>query len=564
MTRLRALASGFLIGVATSILMLATEPCLAIAWDEGFTLGRVERLRLWVQALRDPGAFAASWRRPSQAEELLMPDQSSPPFRHQVDTRLELLFDRPVIEWFWPFAREEPHGHPPFYALVALAGDWLTPSRNELARARLCPILLFSLTAGAICAFTGIRWGPWPALAATSAWLFQPNLFGLSHYATYDGILTSLWVIAILIVAAGAARTAQPGSCPSAKTSWLGVPLGITLGCAAATKLTGWFLPIPFLIWAALRRDRRAFVTICVGLLVAAVVTFVLVPPWWTAPIDGVVRFLRSNATRGESIPIPVSFLHRVYDTPNESLPWYNTLLWTAIVTPLGFLGLAGAGLCAGLRDRGNEPVGLLLAVHWAFLIVLRALPHAPGHDGVRLFLPAFGVLALLCGLGARFLIDRGRPWAKAAIVAATVEGAVSVGVMMPVPLSYFSPLAGGLPGAAALGFEPTYYWDALSPDARRWLVRNTPPGRTIVFRSFAHSFLYLRRTGDLPPRLAGVDRGEPLWYVLQNRPGAFREVDRLLIARGQPAYVVTKLAVPLVWIVPYRELHAMGLAGAG
>ena len=36
---------------------------------------------------------------------------------------------------------------------------------------------------------------------------------------------------------------------------------------------------------------------------------------------------------------------------------------------------------------------------------------------------------------------------------------------MMPVPLSYFSPIVGGLPGATALGMEPTYYWDGLDSD---------------------------------------------------------------------------------------------------
>jgi len=112
---------------------------------------------------------------------------------------------------------------------------------------------------------------------------------------------------------------------------------------------------------------------------------------------------------------------------------------------------------------------------------------------------------------------------------------------------------------------EPTYYWDALSPDARRWLVRNTPPGRTIVFHPFPHSFLYLRRTGELPPRLDGVDPGEPLWYVLQNRPGVFRDTDRALIASGRPAYSVQKLGVPLVWVFPYEEFqrrHAGVAAG--
>jgi hypothetical protein len=128
----------------------------------------------------------------------------------------------------------------------------------------------------------------------------------------------------------------------------------------------------------------------------------------------------------------------------------------------------------------------------------------------------------------------------------------------MPVPLSYYSPIVGGLSGATKLGMEPTYYWDALDSDARRWLTEHTLPERTIDFRSFPHSWLYLRRTGDLPRRLARVDRGKPQWVVLQNRPGAFSDADRELLANGQAAYVVTKLGVPLIWVFPYADVERL------
>ncbi len=51
----------------------------------------------------------------------------------QLDSRWKLLFDRQVLAWFWPFAREEPHGHPPFYALLGLAGDVLDPVMARIA-----------------------------------------------------------------------------------------------------------------------------------------------------------------------------------------------------------------------------------------------------------------------------------------------------------------------------------------------------------------------------------------------------------------------------------------------
>jgi hypothetical protein len=83
------------------------------------------------------------------------------------------------------------------------------------------------------------------------------------------------------------------------------------------------------------------------------------------------------------------------------------------------------------LRFWRNESLGILLAGHWLFLMILRALPHTPGHDGVRLFLPAFGALALLGGLGARRLVSAFGRWGKAAIAAAIAEGAISVALMI-------------------------------------------------------------------------------------------------------------------------------------
>src|SRR4029077_3035925 len=132
------------------------------------------------------------------------------------------------------------------------------------------------------------------------------------------------------------------------------------------------------------------------------------------------------------------------------------------------------------------------------------------------------------------------------AIVAALLEGTASIVVMMPVPLSYFRPIAGGLPGERARGTGPTYYWDALGPEARQWLADQTPPGRTIRFATFPLSWFYLRETGALPRRLSPVDPDQrnpdpPQWFVMQNRPGAFSDTDRALVAGSRAAFTVTK-----------------------
>ena len=558
---LKAQVKAQLVGLGVSFLtvwlMLWTEPRMAMQWDEGYTLGREESLRDWFGALGDPPRFAGTWKPRSREDELVQrPASTPPPRREQLDSRSKLLFDRDVLAWFWPFAREEPHGHPPFYALLGLTGDFLAPFWRELPRARLGPILLFSLTAGAIFSFLANRWGYWAAALAAGSWVLQPNLFGHGHYAAYDAILSSLWVLSIIaFIWAVEPESESQGR----RTRWLAVvTFGVLLGCAAATKLTGWFLPLPFVAWSILYRRRQGFITLLFGLIIAAIVLFALQPPWWSEPVVALMRFLDSNLSRGKTILINIQFLGTTYVTPKQSLPWYNTLVWTLFVTPVGFLLLGGVGVWSALRNWRKETIGILLAGHWLFLMILRALPHTPGHDGVRLFLPAFGVLALLGGLGARSVLDRSARWGKAAIATALTEGVISIAVMMPVPLSYFSPVVGGLPGATKLGMEPTYYWDAFSPEARRWLADNTLPGHTFAFQGGTTSWLYQRRTGELPRQLAPFDRGLTQWVVLQNRPGAFSADDRALVANGHAAYTVTKLGVPLIWIFPYSEVERL------
>ena len=171
-----------------------------------------------------------------------------------------------MITWFWPFAREEPHGHPPFYALLGLFGDVLTPGRNELSRARLGAMLLFAATSGGLFAFLASRRGVWSGGLGAGSFVLSPQLFAMGHYAQYDAPLTCLWVGSILAFAEAAipATGAATGDRQSPRWSWV-IFFGILAGAAAGTKLTGWLLPLPFLVWTVLYRDRSGALALAVG-----------------------------------------------------------------------------------------------------------------------------------------------------------------------------------------------------------------------------------------------------------------------------------------------------------
>jgi 4-amino-4-deoxy-L-arabinose transferase-like glycosyltransferase len=341
----------------------------------------------------------------------------------------------------------------------------------------------------------------------------------------------------------------------SKHSTWIWrVWFGIILGCAAATKFTGWFIPIPFLAWCVLTRSRKSAVSLLFGLGLGAVIVFLLTPPWWSDPISGIARFLRSNLTRGMTQPISVLFLGHTYNTPNESLPWYNTIAWTVFVVPVGYLILALIGAFHTAIRRPRDPLALLFLINWVFVLALRSAPHVPGHDGIRLFLPAFGLLAGLAGFGAKVCSESRRRGSHTIQWVAAIEGILSIALMMPVPLSYYSPAVGLLPGATAIGMEPTYYWDALTPDAKAWLRKNTGPDERVQFATYPHSWLYLRRIGQLPDRILPSDFGRPRWYVVQNRAGSFHAWDPQIIRSVPASFTVRKLGVPLVWIFPYEQ----------
>jgi hypothetical protein len=546
------------IALATLALMLATEPQLAIVWDEGCTLGREARVRGWIRLLIDPSREATCWDVPELG---LVPGDrvKDRPDIRGIASRSD-LFRPDVFAWFWPFAREEPHGHPALYAQVGLLGDLVAPRWDVVRRARLGPMLVFSSAAGAIFVALARRGGWIAGAAGAAAWVFHPHLFALGHYAHYDGLLSALWVGSILAFD----RAIEPES--RLRWAWM-IGFGLLAGCAAATKFTGWLLPVPFLAWVVLARERRAAWALTAGGLVAALSVYVFNPPFWFHPVEGVQRFLASNLGRGQTIPLPVYFLGKVVRTPLQSLPWYNTLLWTIAATPVGILGLGILGACWTVRRGGfvHPTWGALPSlglVHWVFLLVLRALPHTPGHDGVRLFLPAFGCLALLAGPAAARLLTWRAGLGRGLVGVAIAEAAVGLASIMPVPLSYYSPLVGGLPGAARLGLEPTYYWDALDSKTLAWLNRHTQPGAAVRFGMFARTLGYLHSRGTLRPEPVRPDSERPAsWYVLQNRPGMFGANDRWLIEHERPAYVRSRFGVPLVLVYPDASLRRCAAA---
>jgi len=344
----------------------------------------------------------------------------------------------------------------------------------------------------------------------------------------------------------------------------------MTLSC----KAPGWFAPLPFIAWAAIYRDRPAAKALAIGIPAALATFFVLNPPLWHQPIHGWAGFFDLNLHRAERLElnIPIQFLGEIHHLGNP-LPWYNTLFWTGVTVPVGALLLAGIGLAAVFRRCRTDRAGILLVGNWLVLLIVRAVPGTPPHDGVRLFLPSFAMLAALAGVGCSALFA----WAATRWpnrLRARVVVLVSLGLLFagsasslvwyaPHWLSHYNLLIGGLPGATAAGMEPTYYWDGLDRSVLDWLDENTEEDQNIWIRSPSlENLVWMhRRQGTQYEPVPGAFR----WYVLQNRPGNWPpdSVDRRLMEEFTPAMAKTirtggwgpwRLDVPLVAVYDFRQ----------
>jgi len=506
---------------------------IATGWDEGYTWKRIDALEPWVRRWFQPGTSVG--------------DQLS----------------AATLSRYWQFSREEPDGHGPFYALLSNAGHELTHRLfGPPMSYRVGSVALFALACGALFRCLSSRWGTGPAGVAVGLVAMQPRIVPEVCFGVVDGPLLSL---AILTYCGFLGAIERP-------TFWRIMGFGVAAGCAMATKLTGWVLLGPYVAFAVVFVNQRTLKVLGWGVLIAAATCLLLNVGWWPNPLDGLVRFFRSNLTRAETTHIPIYFLGRNFDF---ALPWYNTLVWTLVAVPpltvvLGLIGLVGAGRrtlrewASGQSDCDGESrpttatsAFVLAALVWAAIMVVRALPQAPGHDGVRQIIIAFAYLAILAG-GGVYLLQGWRRQRGAMMLGWIAVGASAFECLAyhPFELSYYSPVVGGLPGAVK-NFEPTYFWDSLTPEAIEWLNKNTPTGRSVLFVNNPENWRYLHRWGTLKalpysPEVHGT--APPIWFVLQHRTALLSAADRRLLAEETPAFRVAKFGVPLLSIYSIQQ----------
>jgi 4-amino-4-deoxy-L-arabinose transferase-like glycosyltransferase len=505
-----------------------------ITCDEGYRVAEGKRL---VRAWRTQGL--AFFRR----------DNIRANFPWQPDGR---PVEPPLGHWIlgWTHRLFDPAPDGPGFSIVA---------------ARFAP----ALALGALVLLVGL-WtlrveGQLAGTVAAVAVVLVPRVFAHGHLAALD-MLTALFFVAAVLAVAGAARGGRV---------WHFALAGVVWGLAMLVRLHGVLVLPPVLLWVVWRLGRRAWLP-AVAWVGAGVATLYAGWPWlWLGPVGHLRRFLGSGIERQA---VKVFYLGRVW--ADRDVPWHYPMVMFVAVVPVGLFVLGLLGIWAKRRAWSAEPHLVLLIGTWLFMLGVFSWPGVPVYDGVRLFLMVFPLWAIWVGMGAKWLVEgsafpsrsrRGRLWGLGVFLSFQATGLV---IYHPCQLSHYSLVVGGLAGAERLGFEVSYWGDAVDEAVLERAAARSQ-GRPILLAPHLAPWQAATVTASSPAlahwqtQLVGWDPAKAeaamaCRYAVVYRRRANLDVIQGLLAEGRVVDEYTKQGVWLARVIelpaPFgREIHPVG-----
>jgi 4-amino-4-deoxy-L-arabinose transferase-like glycosyltransferase len=242
-------------------------------------------------------------------------------------------------------------------------------------------------------------------------------------------------------------------------------------------------------------------------------------PYLWHAPVDRTAWYLNFHATHNHYAWFYLGTLLR-----EPPFPLAYVVVKTALTVPTslfvpmvtGWLALAGRTLL-GLFERTRSlirPPSLaegLVGVNAVASILIISHPEVPHFGGVKHWLPSMPFLGILAGVavtrGCEALVERLRarwPRLSLAAVATPVFALLMLPALLglvrvfPYGTSFYSELAGGVPGAASLGMQ-RQFWSSNVTAALPWINEHAPRGaRVFLHEVHGLSFRDYQRNGML------------------------------------------------------------------
>jgi 4-amino-4-deoxy-L-arabinose transferase-like glycosyltransferase len=533
MTDARALTRrDHLIGAALCIgyvaLLVATAQDLAMSRDESFYVHAAKSYGSWIsQFLSDP----------------------------------LIAMSRERIDRAWAYNWEHPSWMKLSFAWSWLAHRHLGLFPSESLAFRFPGMLTAGLLLWLIYAWGAAVMRRPGALFAALAFALMPRVFYHSHLACFDIPITFFVTL-----------TAYTYWRALADRRW--VPfVGLTFGLALATKHNSWMLPGIFLIhfaWVRLDQSRanrleRSSIAWLPSMLVIGPLTLIGTWPWLWHDTWG--RLLSYVTFHLRHVHYTYQYLGVSYFEPPlpASAPFVMTLFTVSLtVLALALLGLYDQrqGLRPWWRVRPGDTTGLRTDVLWLGCMVAPllaiALPSSPIFGGTKHWVAAYPFVALFAGWGLLAITERaelqvwmGRRWPSWALaVLCLLPSAVETAHSHPFGLSHYTPVAGGVPGAADLGMN-RQFWGFTTGSLAEWITEKLPDGGSVwTCDTTAGAWAMMQRDGLIPANVRAASSIGAADLALVHHEAHFGEVDyQAWVAYGsaQPIFVLRYDGVPII-----------------
>jgi len=519
-----------LIGAALCVgyllLLMGTASDLAMSRDESFYVHAAKSSASWItQLVRDPSS----------------------------------ALQQQSIDRAWRYNWEHPAWMKLSFAWSWLAQKHLGLFPNESLAFRFPGMLTAGLLLWLIYAWGAAVMRRQGAFFAALAFALMPRVFYHSHLACFDV------PIAFFIT-----LTAYTYWRALADRRW--VPLtGLAFGLALATKHNSWMLPgilLVHFLWIrrdearATRTDRASIAWLPSMLLLGPLVLIGSWPWLWHDTGSRLLAYVRFHLRH---VHYTYEYLGTSYFEPPlpVSVPFVMTLFTVSLtVLALSLLGVyyRRTQLRPPWLTKPNDPTGRRTDVLWlgcmlAPLLAI-ALPTSPIFGGTKHWITAYPFLALFAGWGFLAVIEsaelwmgrRSVSWSLAALC--LLPGAIETAHSHPFGLSHYTPVAGGVPGAADLGMN-RQFWGFTTGSLASWISEKLPEGGSVWTCDTTHgSWAMLQRDGIIASTVRPASSMSDADLVLVHHEAHFNEVDyQAWVAFGsvQPVFVLRYDGVPVI-----------------
>jgi 4-amino-4-deoxy-L-arabinose transferase-like glycosyltransferase len=391
--------------------------------------------------------------------------------------------------------------HPPLGRLwIGLCHElaWvLSPPVNPQAMysitcARTASATAFAILVVVVGLYAGRWYGRWGGAAASLALVLMPRLYGHAHLAALETMVNLTCTATVLFLADAwgspdfTDRQRRYAWLRWTNTKWFRATAtatmgGLLFGLALLTKVQAVLLPIPIVLWTLSQKRWRAIPLLTVWGVTACVLFFACWPYLWSAPFEHLKEYLGRTTTRAV---LYVWYFGQVI--ADRDVPWHYPWVMFLVTVPIGLLALGIWGVWGAERRPRIAPREALVLGGVFFPLFVFSFPGVAVYDGERLFSLVFPLWGVLVGRGAeslwRWLLTRWSPRTAGLALAAFFAGQ-SVGLVLLAPcwLSYYNLVVGGLPGAAKLGLEVSYWGDGVTRTLLAQVAERVPAGDSVA-----------------------------------------------------------------------------------